>query len=242
MGRRAGGEHFFFLWRQKRTSTLFTNKLKRGAPDSPSSPPFSIFSILFAGPYPSLRSPVRVPRPSPTPLFDLDPPLPRYNECNCHRSSSGARRWPRQAQEDRRCQPHRSSRHLQGVHDVSVASAGLSCTVLLSLDASADHCFLTLSRCAFASFGGIFFGYDSGYINGVLSSSEFIHAIAGPQATAISSSTTSLIVSILSAGTFFGALIAGDLADMMGRRPTIIAGCGIVSSISSNRKLLRRIC
>lgn len=35
----------------------------------------------------------------------------------------------------------------------------------------------------------------------------------------------SLIVSILSAGTFTGALIAGDIADMIGRRLTIIAGC-----------------
>ncbi|PWN97206.1 general substrate transporter [Tilletiopsis washingtonensis] len=79
--------------------------------------------------------------------------------------------------------------------------------------------------CAFASFGGIFFGYDSGYINGVLSARPFIDAIAGPGQEAISSSHTSLIVSILSAGTFFGAIIAGDLADMLGRRPTIIAGC-----------------
>ncbi|BGP40097.1 hypothetical protein JCM10449v2_004055 [Rhodotorula kratochvilovae] len=81
--------------------------------------------------------------------------------------------------------------------------------------------------CAFASFGGIFFGYDSGYINGVLASRVFIQAIDGPDATEISSSRTSLIVSILSAGTFFGALIAGDLADRIGRRPTIISGCGI---------------
>ncbi len=35
----------------------------------------------------------------------------------------------------------------------------------------------------------------------------------------------SLITSILSAGTFFGAIIAGDLADFIGRRTTIIAGC-----------------
>lgn len=35
----------------------------------------------------------------------------------------------------------------------------------------------------------------------------------------------SLITSILSAGTFFGALMAGDLADYFGRRVTIIAGC-----------------
>jgi sugar porter (SP) family MFS transporter len=54
----------------------------------------------------------------------------------------------------------------------------------------------------------------------------FIQAIA-PGQKAISSSHTSLIVSILSAGTFFGALIAGDCADYFGRRITIIAGCGI---------------
>ncbi|GAA6053018.1 hypothetical protein JCM3770_002385 [Rhodotorula araucariae] len=81
--------------------------------------------------------------------------------------------------------------------------------------------------CAFASFGGIFFGYDSGYINGVVASRQFINAIQGTQAKEISSSRTSLIVSILSAGTFFGALIAGELADRVGRRPTIIAGCGL---------------
>lgn len=32
---------------------------------------------------------------------------------------------------------------------------------------------------------------------------------------------------MLSAGTFFGALIAGDLADYIGRRWTIISGCGV---------------
>lgn len=35
----------------------------------------------------------------------------------------------------------------------------------------------------------------------------------------------SLITSILSAGTFFGAIIAGDLADYFGRRITIVSGC-----------------
>lgn len=39
----------------------------------------------------------------------------------------------------------------------------------------------------------------------------------------------SLIASILSAGTFFGVLIAGDVADFIGRRTTVIAGCGIFS-------------
>ncbi|KAK3065397.1 hypothetical protein LTS18_009240 [Coniosporium uncinatum] len=90
--------------------------------------------------------------------------------------------------------------------------------------------------CAFASFGGIFFGYDSGYISGVLGMRYFIHMHTGlpysllddpatADAFTLPASDKSLIVSILSAGTFFGALMAGDLADMIGRRPTIISGC-----------------
>jgi len=79
--------------------------------------------------------------------------------------------------------------------------------------------------CAFASFGGIFFGYDSGYINGVLGSKIFIEAVDGVGATAVNESNTSLIVSILSCGTFFGALIAGDAADWFGRKWTVIFGC-----------------
>ncbi len=62
--------------------------------------------------------------------------------------------------------------------------------------------------CAFASFGGIFFGYDSGYINGVTGSKEFVSIIEGPSKDALTSSHQSLIVSILSCGTFFGAIIA----------------------------------
>lgn len=81
--------------------------------------------------------------------------------------------------------------------------------------------------CAFASFGGIFFGYDSGYINGCLSSPLFIRAVVGHEAAAISAPHTSLIVSILSAGTFFGALIGGDCAEVIGRKWTVIMGCGI---------------
>lgn len=95
--------------------------------------------------------------------------------------------------------------------------------------------------CVFAAFGGFFFGYDSGYIGGVLGMPYFIHTFQGlpyPPAGAtkeqseyfkISSSNNSLIVSILSAGTFFGAIVAGDFADWFGRRTTIIMGCGVFS-------------
>ncbi|WPH00676.1 Hypothetical protein R9X50_00350600 [Acrodontium crateriforme] len=88
--------------------------------------------------------------------------------------------------------------------------------------------------CAFAAFGGIFFGYDTGWMSGVLGMPYFIHQYTGkpiptstpyPKDFAISSRDQSLVSSILSAGTFFGAVIAGDLADFFGRRMTIIAGC-----------------
>ncbi|KAL2429559.1 Major facilitator-type transporter ecdD [Exophiala dermatitidis] len=81
--------------------------------------------------------------------------------------------------------------------------------------------------CAFAAFGGIFFGYDSGYINGVLGSQMFIDKVEGPGHDSVESGHQSLITSILSAGTFFGALIAGDMADIIGRRNTVVLGCFI---------------
>jgi sugar porter (SP) family MFS transporter len=81
--------------------------------------------------------------------------------------------------------------------------------------------------CVFAAFGGIFFGYDSGYISGVMGMKYFIHLFEGPDATVLPAWKKSLITSILSAGTFFGALIAGDLADWIGRRITVILGCAV---------------
>jgi len=91
--------------------------------------------------------------------------------------------------------------------------------------------------CAFASFGGIFFGYDSGYINGVTGSRVFITLVEGEAHVAaqlaanvtpsLTGSNLSLITSILSAGTFFGALIAGDAADIIGRKWTVVTGCVI---------------
>ncbi|KAI4219464.1 MAG: hypothetical protein L6R36_008306 [Xanthoria steineri] len=93
--------------------------------------------------------------------------------------------------------------------------------------------------CAFAAFGGIYFGYDSGYINGVKGMAYFIHQQTGKPypgpnpsdeekaAFALEAWRDSLITSILSAGTFFGAIIAGDVADFIGRRLTIIVGCTV---------------
>jgi len=93
--------------------------------------------------------------------------------------------------------------------------------------------------CAFAAFGGIFFGYDTGWMGGVQGMKYFIRQYTGlpypgPNASkaelaafTMSAPQKSLTTSILSAGTFFGAIIAGDLADWFGRRLIIIGGCFI---------------
>jgi SP family sugar:H+ symporter-like MFS transporter len=95
--------------------------------------------------------------------------------------------------------------------------------------------------CAFAAFAGIFFGFDTGYISGTIAMKYFIHQFTGLPYPAADATTEelaafalpawrqSLIVSILSAGTFTGAIIAGDLADFFGRRLTIMAGCVVFS-------------
>jgi len=77
------------------------------------------------------------------------------------------------------------------------------------------------------SSSGIFFGYDSGYINGVLASAEFVRLVTGQTGPTpvLPGSTQSLITAILSAGTFFGAIIAGDVSDILGRRNTVVLGC-----------------
>ncbi|KAH9940949.1 MFS monosaccharide transporter [Epithele typhae] len=83
--------------------------------------------------------------------------------------------------------------------------------------------FLGIVMVAFAAFGGILFGYDTGTISGILAMDDFKRTFG--QSGTISTSRTSLIVSILSAGTFFGALGGAPAADVLGRRLAIIMSC-----------------
>ncbi|OQD79071.1 hypothetical protein PENANT_c063G02325 [Penicillium antarcticum] len=69
----------------------------------------------------------------------------------------------------------------------------------------------------FASFGGILYGYDTGTISGIQTMPYWIEEFNRPDAGRIA-----LIVSILSVGTFVGALAAGIMADITGRRWGII--------------------
>jgi MFS family permease len=87
----------------------------------------------------------------------------------------------------------------------------------------------------FVSFGGILFGYDTGNINGLLAmrhwreqfSTGYIDPIDGK--LNVSPSQAAQIVSILSAGTFFGSLSAAPLGDVLGRRPSLIMAMVIFS-------------
>ncbi|KAL9940770.1 hypothetical protein V8E36_000258 [Tilletia maclaganii] len=84
-----------------------------------------------------------------------------------------------------------------------------------------------------AAFGGFLYGYDTGTISGILAMdffkqqfgqyypdnipSNFDHAHPKPGFD-LSTGNTALVVSILSAGTFFGALFGAPLADGLGRK------------------------
>lgn len=81
---------------------------------------------------------------------------------------------------------------------------------------------LTLHSCS---------GYDSGYINGVLGMNQFKYDFGSPSTDPLAYKgfiykgwEKSLIVSILSAGTFIGAISAGYFADKTGRKTTIFLG------------------
>lgn len=81
---------------------------------------------------------------------------------------------------------------------------------------------------AFVAFGGVLFGYDTGTISGILAMPYFKELFStgyldSDGARAISPSQESAIVSILSAGTFFGALGSPLIADNIGRRWSLIA-------------------
>ncbi|TKX23739.1 putative glucose transporter rco-3 [Elsinoe australis] len=73
----------------------------------------------------------------------------------------------------------------------------------------------------FVAFGGVLFGYDTGTISGIQEMEYWITEFEDPAARG----RISLIVSVLSIGTFVGALSAGYVADIIGRRWGLIFAC-----------------
>ena len=86
---------------------------------------------------------------------------------------------------------------------------------------------LRLTVTCFAAFGGFLYGYDTGYIGGVKEMpwwlDQFGEFNAAQGKNVLSSGNSSLVTSILSVGTFFGALGAYPAGDALGRRWGIIA-------------------
>ncbi|KAL6232696.1 hypothetical protein BDW75DRAFT_232589 [Aspergillus navahoensis] len=84
----------------------------------------------------------------------------------------------------------------------------------------------------FVAFGGILFGYDTGTISGILAMPYWARTFSTGHRDStgqlnVTSSQSSAIVSILSAGTFFGALGAAPMGDIIGRRWGLIASNGV---------------
>ncbi|KAH9815799.1 general substrate transporter [Melampsora americana] len=93
--------------------------------------------------------------------------------------------------------------------------------------------FVGICMAVFAAFGGILYGYDTGYISGI-KEMEFWYVLQtfGEQddtgTYVLSTASNSLVTSILSVGTFVGALLASPLGDILGRRWGVILSCAII--------------
>ncbi|KAI6707992.1 hypothetical protein PZA11_004284 [Diplocarpon coronariae] len=87
----------------------------------------------------------------------------------------------------------------------------------------------------FVATGGLLFGYDTGTISGILAMrafrDQFSTGYIDPHDDSknVSPAQSSLIVAILSAGTFFGALLAAPMGDRLGRRISLIIAVAIFS-------------
>lgn len=87
----------------------------------------------------------------------------------------------------------------------------------------------------FVAFGGVLFGYDTGTISGILGMRVWQDLFANGNIIdgqlQISASDESLVVSILSLGTFLGALTAAPTADFFGRRWGLIGSTAIIFNL-----------
>ncbi|KAF2715223.1 high affinity glucose transporter RGT2 [Pleomassaria siparia CBS 279.74] len=80
----------------------------------------------------------------------------------------------------------------------------------------------------FVAFGGVLYGYDTGTISGILAMPYWLKTFSTSPDGTLSASEDSLIVSILSAGTFFGALAASPFGDLLGRRYGLMIATSVV--------------
>ncbi|QUC17530.1 uncharacterized protein UV8b_01771 [Ustilaginoidea virens] len=107
--------------------------------------------------------------------------------------------------------------------------------------------FMACSQGAIASIGGLIFGYVSGQISGFFLMDDFARRFGEPQpdgAHIFSAARQGTIVGMLSVGAAVGSLIAGKLADKIGRRKSISAAAlfaciGTTIEISSSNQWIQ---
>ncbi|KAM7216595.1 General substrate transporter [Rhypophila decipiens] len=99
---------------------------------------------------------------------------------------------------------------------------------------------------AFTGIGGLLFGYDTGYINGVMAMPYFENLYLGHSLHPAPGPDKSLIVGLLSLGTCVGSLVGSDVADYLGRRIALMGACalfiyGVVNqTVSTHMDMLGR--
>ncbi|KAG6212234.1 hypothetical protein E4U35_008188 [Claviceps purpurea] len=84
----------------------------------------------------------------------------------------------------------------------------------------------------FVAFGGVLYGYDTGTISGILAmpywQDTFSTGYRNPEGHLdVTTNQESAIVSILSAGTFLGALLSPLMGDRIGRRLALMISCWV---------------
>jgi len=92
--------------------------------------------------------------------------------------------------------------------------------------------FIVYFLTAFAAFAGFLFGYDTGTINGIQTMPAWLDTFGTLNAAGervLTTSNQSLVVSILSAGNFVGALMAGPIGDRIGRRWGLMVASAVFS-------------
>jgi SP family sugar:H+ symporter-like MFS transporter len=75
------------------------------------------------------------------------------------------------------------------------------------------------------------FRYDTGTISGIIAMRYWKQKFSTEPDLSITAAQDSLIVSILSAGTFFGALTAAPFGDLLGRRIGLMVSAGVVFNL-----------
>ncbi|EFX03061.1 major facilitator superfamily transporter monosaccharide [Grosmannia clavigera kw1407] len=97
----------------------------------------------------------------------------------------------------------------------------------LKPDTGAGKAWPAIAIGMFVAFGGVLFGYDTGTISGILAMRYWMTSFSTGHINSkgeldVTTSQSSAVVSILSAGTFFGALGTPFIADFIGRRWSLI--------------------